>query len=174
MVPSSLMNNIHGEGPSMNTGARTDSTAPATAVVSTPAPEPAAADPEPTKPAPEAGILTPEATIPLREMGATAPEPAAPSHRPTGVYAPVAVRVRRPRPKSREHTSRSSRCWHCDSKKPRTPHTTEISQTTDSTAVVPECLDTVVLLVENCRQSVAVRVSTTRYFLRGMWASRST
>ncbi|KAL8348921.1 hypothetical protein RB601_002174 [Gaeumannomyces tritici] len=172
MAPSSLMNNVHGEGPSTDMGARgarADSPKPVTAAVSSPAPEPIAAEHEREKAAPGVEILTPETAKPLREMGAIASERAAPSREPPRVYAPVAVRVRR------EHTSRSSRCCHCSPKKKLgAPQMTESSQTADSTLVVPEYLDTVVLLVENCRQSVAVRVSTARYFLRGMWASRST
>ncbi|EJT69803.1 hypothetical protein GGTG_12686 [Gaeumannomyces tritici R3-111a-1] len=123
------------------------------AAVSSPALEPIAAEPEREKAVPGVEILTSETAKPLREMGAIASERAAPSREPARVYAPVAVRVRR------EHTSRSSRCCHCTPKKKLgAPQTTESSQTADSTLVVPEYLDTVVLLVENCRQSVAVRV----------------
>lgn len=178
MTRSAPMSNGHGEGSPADRGCRTKSSTPAPAAVAAPAPainapEPVVSGPERTKPA---GTPTPEAGILPQEPGATVSEPTAPAHAPTGVYAPTAVRIRTPRSKSRDQSSRPSRRRHCASNKKKlgTPHVTESSQAADSTEVVPECLDAVVLLMENCRQSVAVRMSTTRFFLRRMWASRST
>ncbi|KLU90231.1 hypothetical protein MAPG_09195 [Magnaporthiopsis poae ATCC 64411] len=175
-VYSPCMTRSDGGGLPMDRCGRAKSPTPAPAAVATTetavtAPEPIFSGLDRTKPV---VVPTPEAGILPQELGTTAPEPAAPTHEPAGVHDPAAVRVRRPRPRSRDQSSRSSRRRHCASrKKLGRSYVTGSNRATHTAEVVPECLDAVVLLVENCRQSVALRMSATRFFLRGMWASRS-